>query len=172
MRFEPDPQGRTALHKEPAAELPCTVYRRRIQNDFGFEYLSYGGTLSEFLPENASKINEIVDETHLGYINTRLKAAAEAKHGYKLEYVLNTPEGEKWVCEWGSCILDENGSPIYFDGIILECTEMVQSKEVAMTNDRPYQKAVSRLEAIEEIKACSGTQFDSYVVEKFIKIFY
>ena len=40
----------------------------------------------------------------------------------------------------------------------------------AMTNDRPYQKARSVAEAIEEIKKCSGTQFDPSIVEIFLKI--
>jgi len=37
----------------------------------------------------------------------------------------------------------------------------------AMTNDRPYRKALSKHEAIEEIKCCSGTQFDPEVVNVF-----
>jgi putative nucleotidyltransferase with HDIG domain len=40
----------------------------------------------------------------------------------------------------------------------------------AMTSDRPYRKALSRLEAIEEIKRCSGTCFDPKVVEAFLAV--
>ncbi|HKL75654.1 MAG TPA: HD domain-containing phosphohydrolase [Halanaerobiales bacterium] len=39
-----------------------------------------------------------------------------------------------------------------------------------MTHDRPYQKTKSKKEAIEELKRCSGTQFDPELVEKFIEI--
>lgn len=39
----------------------------------------------------------------------------------------------------------------------------------AMTTDRPYRKALSYKDATEEIKKCSGTQFDPVVVEAFIK---
>lgn len=38
----------------------------------------------------------------------------------------------------------------------------------AMTNDRPYRKALSKEAALEELKRCSGTQFDPMLVEKFV----
>ena len=37
-----------------------------------------------------------------------------------------------------------------------------------MTNDRPYRKAISKKEAIRELKRCAGTQFDPRLVDKFI----
>lgn len=40
----------------------------------------------------------------------------------------------------------------------------------AMTSDRPYRKAMTRGQAINELKTNSGTQFDPVVVEAFIKI--
>jgi HD-GYP domain-containing protein (c-di-GMP phosphodiesterase class II) len=39
----------------------------------------------------------------------------------------------------------------------------------AMTNTRRYRKALSRNQAIEELKKNSGTQFDPEVVEAFIR---
>lgn len=39
----------------------------------------------------------------------------------------------------------------------------------AMTQDRPYRKAMSKEAAIEEIKRNSGTQFDPEIVEAFLK---
>jgi len=41
----------------------------------------------------------------------------------------------------------------------------------AMTTDRPYRKALEKEAAIEELKKCSGTQFDSEVVEAFIQAY-
>ena len=40
----------------------------------------------------------------------------------------------------------------------------------AMTNDRIYRKALSKKQAIKELKLNSGTQFDPILVEKFLKI--
>jgi len=40
----------------------------------------------------------------------------------------------------------------------------------AMTNDRPYRKALSYKTALEEIIRCSGTQFDPFLVEIFLEL--
>jgi len=39
----------------------------------------------------------------------------------------------------------------------------------AMTSDRPYRKAMSKEEAIKEVRRCSGTQFDPEIVNAFVK---
>lgn len=41
----------------------------------------------------------------------------------------------------------------------------------AMTTDRPYRKALEKGAAIEELRKCSGTQFDGEVVEAFIQAY-
>jgi diguanylate cyclase (GGDEF)-like protein len=40
----------------------------------------------------------------------------------------------------------------------------------AMTSDRPYRKAMTREEAIAELKRCAGTQFDPELVDRFVAI--
>lgn len=40
----------------------------------------------------------------------------------------------------------------------------------AMTSDRPYRKARTFEEAVEEVKRCAGTQFDPYLVHVFLKV--
>ena len=40
----------------------------------------------------------------------------------------------------------------------------------AMTSDRPYRKALSVDEAVDELQRCSGTQFDPDISEAFIRV--
>jgi diguanylate cyclase (GGDEF)-like protein len=40
----------------------------------------------------------------------------------------------------------------------------------AMTNDRPYRRALAKEQAVAEIKKCSGTKYDPKLVEIFLKI--
>ena len=39
-----------------------------------------------------------------------------------------------------------------------------------MTLDRPYRDAMSRVDAIEELERCAGTQFDATVVAALIHV--
>ena len=39
----------------------------------------------------------------------------------------------------------------------------------AMTSDRAYKKVLSEEEAINEIRRCSGTQFDPYIARVFVE---
>jgi len=39
-----------------------------------------------------------------------------------------------------------------------------------MTHDRPYSKAISKQEALKEIKRCAGSQFDPKLAEEFVKM--
>lgn len=70
--------------------------------------------------------------------------------------------------QWDGC-----GYPMGLKGdeIPIECRILsILDAYDAMTNDRPYQKAVSHEKAIQEIKRCSGTQFDPALVDLFCSL--
>ncbi len=68
---------------------------------------------------------------------------------------------------------DGKGYPLGIKGdeIPIECRILaIVDTFDAMTNDRPYSRAVSAEEAEAEIKRCSGSQFDPLLVEVFILV--
>ncbi|MHB1276261.1 MAG: histidine kinase N-terminal 7TM domain-containing protein [Candidatus Humimicrobiaceae bacterium] len=71
---------------------------------------------------------------------------------------------EKW---------DGTGYPLQLKGeeipLIARIIAVVDAFD-AMTNDRPYRKALGVEKAIEELKIGAGTQFDKSIVEKFLEI--
>jgi len=68
---------------------------------------------------------------------------------------------------------DGTGYPLGLKGdkipLISRIISIVDAYDV-MVNGRPYKKALTHQEALEEIKRCSGTQFDPWLVEKFLNI--
>jgi diguanylate cyclase (GGDEF)-like protein len=68
---------------------------------------------------------------------------------------------------------DGKGYPLGLKGedIPVECRILaIVDAFDAMTNDRPYRKAMSLAQAGEELKKCAGTQFDPALVEVFLEI--
>ena len=68
---------------------------------------------------------------------------------------------------------DGQGYPMGMSGedIPLPCRILaIADAYDAMISDRPYRKAMSREDAIAELKRCAGTQFDPDLVEKFIQV--
>ncbi|MCL6611633.1 MAG: PAS domain S-box protein [Peptococcaceae bacterium] len=66
-----------------------------------------------------------------------------------------------------------NGYPLGLKGeeIPLECRILAIADAFdAMTSFRPYRKAMTRREAVEELRRCAGTQFDPNLVPVFIEI--
>jgi HD-GYP domain-containing protein (c-di-GMP phosphodiesterase class II) len=57
------------------------------------------------------------------------------------------------------------------EDIPLECRILaIADAYDAMTSDRPYRKAMTREEAVAQLKSRAGTQFDPQLVTEFIKI--
>ncbi len=68
---------------------------------------------------------------------------------------------------------DGNGYPRELEGkeipLLARIISIVDAYDV-MTNERPYSPAMSKEEALQEIKECTGSQFDPELVQTFIEI--
>jgi len=69
---------------------------------------------------------------------------------------------------------DGGGYPLGVKGgnipLVSRIISIVDAYDV-MTHDRPYKKAISKKEALKELKRCAGTQFDPNLVKKFVNFF-
>ncbi|RQD73749.1 MAG: HD-GYP domain-containing protein, partial [Candidatus Syntrophonatronum acetioxidans] len=68
---------------------------------------------------------------------------------------------------------DGSGYPLGIKGeeIPVECRILaIVDAYDAMTNDRPYRNALTKEEAVEELKRWAGMQFDPYLVEIFLEV--
>ncbi len=78
------------------------------------------------------------------------------------EYVLH--HHERW---------DGKGYPGGLKGedipLLSRIITVVDSHDV-MVHDRPYHKAMSEEEAVEELRKCSGTQFDPHIIDVFLQV--
>ena len=162
---------RELLGKRMKKRLESAVARAALLHDFGKIFvdekiLKKKGPLS---PSQRRAIREHPLRAHVVFNRTPLEM--EAKVGILYHH-------ERW---------DGRGYPKRLKGdaipLIARMVAVVDAYE-AMTHDRPYQKAVSRKKAIEELRRCSGLpfhsaltrkkrgelQFDPKVVEAFIRV--
>jgi len=96
-----------------------------------------------------------------------------AEIGYRI--ARSAPDLEpiaEWILkhhEWW----DGQGYPfgIQGDNIPIQCRMLaIVDAYDAMTNDRPYRKAMKEHEALAELKGCAGNQFDPHLVDVFVNL--
>ena len=93
--------------------------------------------------------------------------------GYEILRPVSMPEQVKLAVRHSHERWDGNGYPDGLAGeqipIIARVVAVADAYE-ALTTARPYREAWTSQEAVEEIRRCSGTQFDPSVVDAFLKI--
>ena len=118
------------------------------------------------IPDNILKKPSNLTESELNIMKTHSdigRRIAETTPEFKDIALLIYHHHEKW---------DGTGYPSGIQGteIPIECRILsIVDTYDAMTNDRPYRKALSMLQSVHEIYRCSGKQFDESLVKVFVK---
>jgi diguanylate cyclase (GGDEF)-like protein len=109
-------------------------------------------------PLTTSEYNRMKLHSEIGY-----KMASSIRHLESISYFILTHH-EKWNGTGYPKGL--KGREIPIQSRILAVADAYD----AMTNDRIYRKAMSKEEALIELQSNSGTQFDPYIIDIFLKI--
>lgn len=133
-----------------------TIYWSGLVHDIG-KILVPDGILNK--PSRLTKEEEQIVRKHVEWGYATLSQNSRLSHIAK--YILH--HHERW---------DGNGYPYGIakkDIPLASRILAVADSYDAMTNKRPYRRALTKEEAIQEIKANSGTQFDPYIVRAFVE---
>ncbi|MFP4661911.1 MAG: HD domain-containing phosphohydrolase [Halanaerobiales bacterium] len=109
-------------------------------------------------PLNRKELQEVMKHSEAGY---RIAHAS-----FELSQIANyiLAHHERW---------DGKGYPLGKAGcdipLLSRIIAVVDAYDV-MTHDRPYRKAMSHREAVEELRYCAGTEFDPDIIDIFCKI--
>lgn len=97
-------------------------WSEQIEPMFGFEPGKFAGTYEAFMecvhPDDRKRIADAV------------KAAIEEGAAYDIEHRIVCPDGtERWLCETGDVIRDENGRPVRMLGVVRDVTDRKKQEE-------------------------------------------
>ncbi|MDP2425548.1 MAG: PAS domain S-box protein [bacterium] len=119
-------------------------------------------TIPDSILKNPGKLSEVEWDIMKSHTTNGYQIMRSADKYSKLaDYALT--HHERWDGKGYPKGLKEEEIPL-FSRIICICDSFE-----AMTSDRPYRKALPVKDAVEELLRCSGSQFDPYLVELFVK---
>jgi PAS domain S-box-containing protein len=135
-------EQREALFASIINNMRGVAYRCKPDEVFTMEFISEEIQRLTGVPREDfiyGKIN-IVDLIHpedLNYVNETTEKALQAKDAYRLEYRLKA-RNEKiiWVEERGNAIFDENGKPVWLDGVLVDITAKKKTEKIKLLNSK------------------------------------
>jgi PAS domain S-box-containing protein len=86
-------------------------------------------------------------------IRTSYLAAVGEGRAWKGEYQIVTPDGrEVWVHDETAFVTDEDGSPLFLQGVLFDVTERKLAEQALQDSERRERDAAERLRALDEMK--------------------
>jgi PAS domain S-box-containing protein len=86
-------------------------------------------------------------------IRSSYLAAAQEHMPWSAEYRMRTPDGRTiWVHDETTFLHDEEGAPIYMQGVIFDITEQKLAEQALRESERRERDAAERLRALDEMK--------------------
>ena len=116
------------------SNLPGLVYRCRIGEEFPVEYVSdysYELTGYKAMDMMSGKVTarDMIHSDDIEVMRAVISESIAVHQSYRVEYRFKTKSGEiRWAMERGVGIYDGQGEPIAVEGIIIDITDLVESR--------------------------------------------
>lgn len=118
------------------SNIPGLVFRCTMQDGWVFEYVSEasydmtGFLASDLIGKERSVLSSIVDPRDRDWLSRTIQDEVGVRQPYLLEYRINRLDGRKrWFMERGQAHFNENGDPVWLDGVIFDVTDKKQTEE-------------------------------------------
>lgn len=118
------------------ANIPGVVYRCACDQDWTMFYMSeymeklVGYPASDFVGNRIRRYGSIIHPDDHPFVIQEIDAALARGSAYSLEYRLIHADGDpRWIAERGRAVLDEQGHPLWLDGVLLDITRQKLAEE-------------------------------------------
>ena len=122
-------------NKRLVQNLQGMVYRCRLDGDYTVEYVSdycqviSGYKAEEYLDGHSVRNTDVIHPNDLASVRRAIRAALDEGVPYQVEYRINHRDGGvRWVMERGSGVRSSNGEYEAVEGIIVDITDIVNSR--------------------------------------------
>ncbi len=147
-----------ARYRAIVEHVPAAIYVDRPDQSMKTVYVSpqiqqiMGVPSQRFIDEPALWLDlmtpEFRDEMRRSYLE-----AAEAGRSWQGEYRIVTPDGrEAWVHDETAFVLDEDGTPLFVQGVMFDITERKLAEQTLRDSERREREAAEGLRALDEMK--------------------
>ncbi len=112
-----------------ASALPLFLYRCQNDPHWIMLFVSDGceavtGYPSADFVSGKVRYNELIDEAYRDFVWERWQEGLDANKPVDIDYPIRTASGEeRWVCEKGHGVYDDQGTLIYLQGIVVDITD-------------------------------------------------
>ncbi|MDX1795503.1 MAG: PAS domain S-box protein [Hydrogenovibrio sp.] len=136
-------------YRSLAQNLPGLVYRVFIQEDLRMEFYNdmplqlTGYSTKELSGGEVCSIDPLILKQDKPQVVSKVSDAIKENRAFSVEYRLKHKNGDiRWMREYGRPIQDDEGLPLYIDGLIFDITEQKHTQELLWQNEEKFRALV------------------------------
>jgi PAS domain S-box-containing protein len=138
--------------------VPAAIYVDQADGSMASVYVSpqieqiMGITPQEYLDDPEAWL-KLMRPDHREEIRASYLQAIAERRSWRAEYPVVHPDGhEVWVHDETTFLLDDNGDPLFLQGVMFDVTERKLAEQALQESERREREAAERLRALDEMK--------------------